>query len=207
MAWYSADDLEVYLQASGLFSIPTASPSTLLDLAGAVTASQEAFERDTLWFPFLKQNTDVTRYYDVVEGRLLDLQAGLLELTSVTLAGQALVEDSDFFLMPQNSDLRGLAFTYIEFSHCPNGGRKSIAITGRWGRVSTLPDEVKQAVLAKAASLVAPQLHALASQGLMRWREGDVEQSSGTEPFDSLVRNWERTFAECVRRYRRLAMA
>lgn len=207
MAWLSAGDLETYLQSAGLLSIPNTSPGTLLDLTSAIVASEEAFERDTLWFPFLKQNTDVTRYLDPPEGRLLDLEAGLLALTSVTLAGRTLVLGADFFLLPHNNTLRGLPTTYLEFTRIPSGGRGCIAITGRWGRVETLPEGVKQAVLAKAASLLIPQIHASITKGLMSWREGDVEQVSGGELFGSLVANWDRAFSECVKRYRRLAMA
>lgn len=203
MSWCSAEELLVFLQAGGL----VVGSETSLDLEGVLGASQEAFERDTLWFPFLKQDTDVTRYFDPPEGRLLELQAGLLELTSVTLAGRGLVQNTDLFLMPQNAGLRGLPTTYIEFSRSPCGGRRSIAITGRWGRVNTLPAEVKQAILAKGASLLVPQLQASFSQGLSSWREGDVEQLSGSEPFTSLSRGWEKSYNECVRRYRRLVMA
>ncbi len=207
MSWLIADDLEAFLQAGGLIGVPLSSTEVLLDLAGAVSAAQERFEQEVQWFPFLKQNTDVTRYFDPNETRFLDLQGGLMTLTSVSIAGVAQVENTDFFCMPKNANLRGLPVTYLEFARVPTGRRGSIAVTGRWGCVATLPDSVKQAVLGKAAVLLVPQIHAAFSRGLLRWREGDVEQSSGVEPFASLVQVWERGYAETVRHYRRLVMA
>lgn len=207
MGWLTADDLKAFLQAGGLIGVPLSSTETLLDFAGAVSAAQERFEQEVRWFPFLKQNTDVTRYFDPNETRFLDLQGGLITLTSVSIGGTALVENSDFFCMPRSASLRGVPITSLEFARVPTGRHGSIAVTGRWGCVATLPDSVKQAVLGKAAVLLVPQIHAAFSRGLLRWREGDVEQSSGAEPFASLVQGWERGYAEAVQHYRRLVMA
>jgi hypothetical protein len=159
------------------------------------------------WHPFLKESADSTRYFDPSGLRLVDFQAGLISLTSLTLHGAAQTLNADFFLLPAQASERGLPFTYIEFARAARGSRRSIAVTGRWGRVETLPEEVRQAVLAKAACLLAPQMLALVSQGLARWREGDVEQQSGAEPFASLTRGWEATFEQTVRGYRRPSLA
>jgi hypothetical protein len=207
MSWLTADDLEAFLQAGGLLEVPLSRTETLLDLAGAVSAAQERFEQEVRWFPFLKQNTDVTRYFDPNETCILDLQGGLMTLTSVSLAGVVQVENTDFFCMPKNAGARGVPITSLEFVSVPSGRRGSIAVAGRWGCVAALPDSVKQAVLGKAAVLLIPQIHAAYSRGLLRWREGDVEQSSGAEPFASLVQGWERGYAEAVRHYRRLVVA
>jgi hypothetical protein len=207
MSWVAGGELEAFLQGAGLISAPRVSPETLLDLEGALASAQEAFEARVNWRPFLQGGADSTRFFDAPKSRLLDLQGGLLSVASVTVSGVAQVVNSDYFLMPENASLRGLPSTYLEFSRLLVGGRRAVAVTGRWGRVSTLPEDARQAVLAKASVFLAPQLQGYRSQGLSRWQEGDVEQWSGAEPFGAIVRGWEAAFEMAVRRYRRAVVA
>lgn len=207
MSLISGNDVKAFLQMTGLIATPPTEQEGLLDFAGAAHAAELMFLKSVRWFPFVSDGSIQTRQFDPPSGRFLDLQGGLLSLTSVTASGANLTPNTDAFLSPRNAPYEGLPYTGIEFYRQPCGLKRSISVTGVWGRVPSLPDDVREALLAKAAATLAPQLQAYVSRGLSRWREGDVEQWSDGEPFRGLAARWERIYAETVRLYRLTTIA
>lgn len=207
MSLISGNEVKTYLEATGLIATPPSEQESLLDFAGVAHSAEQAFLQSVRWFPFVSEGTTQTRQFDPPSGRLLDLQGGLLSLTSVTVSGMTLTPNVDVFLSPQNAGYAGLPYSGLEFYRNPCGRKRSISVTGVWGRVTSLPDDVREGLLAKAATLLAPQLHAYISRGLSKWREGDVEQWSHGENFANIEASWTQIYADTVRRYRRTTIA
>ena len=174
MSLISGSEVQTFLEATLLIANPPSSTESLLDFSGAAMAAEEAFLQSVRWVPFVSDGSTQTRLFDPPSGRLLDLQGGLLSVSQITVSGMPLTVNLDVFLSPQSADYTGLPYTGLEFFRPAWGRKRSIAVTGVWGRVTSLPDDVREALLAKAASLLAPQLQAYLSRGLTRWREGDT---------------------------------
>lgn len=171
--WPQPADVQQLLMAAGLW--PTASgqqATATTEIAVALPATVAAFERRTGWLPFLAGDTS-TRAFDGPDVRgLLDLNSGLIEITSLTVAGQPYIENTDYWLRASNAPFPLAPYDGIQFTSralalntmlAPN----QIMITGRWGYGATLPSDVWDAVRGGAAALTAPRL-ASASTGVVR---------------------------------------
>lgn len=174
-----------------------------LDTDGAAAAAADDWERQTRWLPFLSSGLSETRSFDPpVDSPILFLSAGLLSLTRITVnvvggsAGVPLVAGRDFRLLPQNAPAQSKPSEIVEFlsggypagawqagfagigyGFSPLAGAYgqagSVQITGEWGRVLAVPADAQQAVLRMGALLLAPEMAAAISKGLVERKAGD----------------------------------
>lgn len=163
-------DLTEALQ--GLGTDPALLQTMASRISGAIAAAVEQWETSVAWHPYLADAEDSTRYFDpptrpsgggrVPGTKTLYLKGGLISLTSLTVSGTAFARDLDFYTRPDNAAVRGQAITEIDFLAPLYGLPRTIAVTGRWGRVTQIPDDVWIAILDYAKSQVLPEI----------WRQG-----------------------------------
>ena len=125
-------------------------------------------------------------------------------------SGTVLVPNLNFFLRPQNAATRSLPVTEIEFLAPPRGVPQSIAITGVWGRVLLLEDNVWQAVMQRAASLSAPELSLSLSGGYFERKIGDsLKRFGGSDdsgPLAQQITLWDNNFNSAVKNKKRITV-
>ncbi len=156
-------DLASRLKADGV------SPETIAafqDGGMLLDATQSAvsdWEDATNWHPYLA-GSPAPRLFDAplsvsggrnVPGSRVDLDAPLLSLMSVACGGRVLTADRDFFAAPRNAPAADKPYLWITFAVPPAG---SVVITGRWGRVAVIPDNVWDAIISQAHNFLAPDL-------------------------------------------------
>jgi hypothetical protein len=217
-AWPTTDELQDYLLATRIESATDSTLSGLLDLQGAIDAAVEDFEGATGYKPFLADSvagslsgngeTAVTRYFTPDMTDLLDLHAGLVWIESVAVGvsntsdGTALDEDEDWYAMPENAATEEKPWSWIEFAAAQTGSRRSIAVRGIWGYSYYVPELAFQAVLARAAELLMPQIVTLMTSGLVRRRAGDEEEQYGDKPYVTQTAAWRSLFDRACQRFR-----
>lgn len=173
MAYPVASDLQAFLQGAGMLSNPLTAAQSLVDLTQPCQTASALWETRTAWFPFLSTGVDETRVCDapgpelpdsgyllVLEGggREILLQAGLLSLTTLSIATVPYILGTQFWLYPQNASNRGKPWTKIRFIQPIYDRPQDIQIVGKWGRQLTLSADVFRSVLKLAALEVLPQL-------------------------------------------------
>ena len=215
----TADDLEAYLLTLGIYpSDPPRAELAALDLPGKAAAAVAEWETRTGYKPFLANGSDTTRIYDPPgHGRYLELGTGLLSVsalfTGVTAEtpGTERVEGTDFWLEAVEAAYEGGPYEVITFPGGWGGPRRSIAITGRWGYASTVPDDAWQAILMRGAALCAPQLSLVLGGGAesVRVLSSEVRYPSAAQggPLASQAAGWQSLFDAAVRRYRRVEIS
>lgn len=204
MAAPTSTDLQNLLNASGL----PASAITALSgqLAGAVNASIEAFQRETGRYPFIAEADDSTRLFDppgdqsssstsplrMGGEKVLELPFPYRSITSISTGlsptnsgGKLLVAEEDYFLKPSGYDLKGKPIEWIEFRMSVLGGSNSVKIVGKAGSYTDWPADAFQAVLSMAAASLAPLLMTQVSGGFESWEEADVKEKFGTGQFEA----------------------
>lgn len=147
----------------------------------------------------------------------LFLRTGLTVLTSLTIGvsptdtGTALTVNRDFFLRPENALLANRPYTEIVFEQNQRGIRDSIVIVGEWGfcpfvvgstTTWTIPDDAWSAILDAAMVEIGPQLSILVSGGLLEWKEADVSEKYGANPYQAQVEAASMRYQRAVNRYR-----
>jgi hypothetical protein len=208
MAYPTADDLKDFIKSTGLTSDVSVAPYSYMDWEGAVEAAAEEFERSVGWFPFLSSGSASARTFDAPVPNYrdlprLELQGGLVSLTSVTASGNT-ITTPNLVTKPDNATSRGLpitalAFWRVAFPPTP----KCVTVTGVWGFCSTLPSAVSRAVTARAAQLLFAEVSMGVSGGIVRKKEGDEEWQYGNDDFKMAMEEYGRQFQEIVRRYKR----
>jgi|GEM_PF-3159285 len=195
--WPGSADLQAFIQAAGFDTSP-------VDLVGAAAAGQAQFEMIAGWRPFLGA-TQTRKFDGPPEGRLF-LGAGLLALTSLTVDGTAFVADTDFYLMPDNADLAGAPWTWVEFASAPSCSRRGVVIVGTWGRVTAIPEVVRHAVLCFGAIEAMPSIIAEKSGGVQQWTEGDVSERYGPDGVQAITAGWWDAGVKAARKYKAAAV-
>lgn len=188
---------------------------------GSAEAALDAFQTDTRQQPFLKDASDVTRYFDPPGpesrlenqfyrggGKLLQLEAGLLSCTSISLGvnadnpnGDAMDLQRQLRLMPQNAAARGKPYTWIEFFFPVYGSPGSLKIVGKWGYSAQVPEDAWQAVLKKAAAMSTPAVIQALSDGLAAWSEGDASEKYSPIDLETSATRWDNEVDACILRY------
>jgi len=196
-----------FLLAAQLITDVTVTPDSLLDYSGAADSAASAWENAVRWFPFLEDGSDVARTYDPPEERLLKLGAGLMTCTSVTVGGTTYTLNQNYWLRPTNALIKGQVYTEIEFFrtlYLPNI-RNTIIVTGKWGRTATVPADVKQALLCKAAALLMPQVLAkISGGGVSEARlEGAITEKYSISDLENMRPAWDKAYNQCVSRWMR----
>lgn len=208
MGYPTQTDLKNFVKGQGLGIDPTASPYTFWDWAGAASAASSEFERAVRWFPFLASGSDSSRTFNAPVPNFTDLPrlelgGGLVSLTSVTVSGNAVVSPY-VQTKPDNATAKGLPITALAFWRKPFPALPlCVSVTGNWGFCATLPDDVFQAVLRRAAQLLMAESLLSVSGVTSKWKEGDVEQQTGTDSVKLAVQSYEQAFERVVVRYRR----
>ena len=177
------------------------------------------WEQRTGWEPFLADGVDVTRLYDPPGpnvtrqggilnlrggGKKLFLDAGLVALTSLNVAGIAYELGTMFWLRPDNAPARRKPFTWIEFLVPVFGSPQSVSITGRWGFWTAIRQQVFEAVLQHAAELCVPQIALNVSNGLYKVDDVQYAGSGGMTPLSTERQEWHDYFEETVAEFERL---
>lgn len=147
--------------------------------------------------------TTQTRRYDPPTNvrRTLELGADLLSVSSLTVEGITMVENTDFVLEPYNAAADGKPFRWIVFTtRCwpyrlmPTQFR-SVVITGTWGLSTAIQAQLWQACLCQGAINCYPELALAISKGLQMLKEGDVEQmyarGKGNGPLVEEMAGWQ----------------
>jgi len=229
MAYPGGLDLSIYLVSTGLLPASSQSLSQqLMDMDGVMGAVSAEFERATGYLPFLSDGTSATRVFDGPEGSILQLRAGLISLSNLTINTTVYTENTQFVLQPTDGAARNLPYTYVDFGSgwggsgygvgdfgfgagnqiglgYVGGGRRAISITGVWGYASTLPLDVKDALLARACVRLAPRLALQVSGGLYSERRLNSETRYGGGKVSVLsqeVQMWQSQYEAAVNAYR-----
>jgi hypothetical protein len=180
------------------------------DLGAKVGAAIADWERDTGHLPFLAASSMSVHYFDPPRRSCrLDFDGGLASLSSLTISGTTLTVDEDFFLMPTNAAARGLPITGVEFAAPVSGEPRSIAVTGRWGYATTLPDAAYEAILCKALLYSQPELALGVSKGVYSVQDEKFSMrygGGGVTPLMAETERWRCSYRDAVRRYRRIAL-
>lgn len=182
-------------------------------------AAKEDFEFRTGWEPFLA--TTQTRKYDGMESGLLDLEGGLLTLTSLKVgttndyAGDLQTEGRDFKLLPRNAPLRGRPYTMIEFAgYLRDSITGWVEIQGSWGRFATIPQVVYQAHLQQAAR--SRQIQSTGGSSISgtvsEVRQDDLtikttETSGSSTDETTAIGAWQKSWDALIACYKRLKVA
>lgn len=203
-------ELQQFLVAAGLVTNPIEGLEQYLELGQAIEAATEWLEEYSGYYPFVADAAASARRFSPGEDRLLLLRAGLLSVTWVKTGllidgsgGTSLTRDQDYRLLPETAEHRGKPWTMIEFASVPSGDPRSIEIKGSWGYCSAATAAASRAVLARATCELLPQIGQRLSEGVVKWREGDVERQYGDEPLAGLrVQMDQAAMANAPRRVR-----
>jgi hypothetical protein len=182
-----------------------------LDADALIADAVAEWETRTGWYPYLSTGQAQTRLFDPPrEGRVLSLEGGLLSLSSLAIgvipdqtgsyqdgvgtAGTVLVNNLNFYLAPRNAAVRGQAFTEVEFLSRVRGVPQSVGVTGVWGRVPEVPDDVWRVILGYGAFLAVPEMGLSATNGLVKVDDVTFTTSTGVSPIQALAAQWEKRF-------------
>jgi len=158
--WPTPAEVQAHLTLAGAWGDISDDLSSVIQ--GAIDATVRDFEDQTGWNPFLAAAADSTRYFDAPGpysngylgrtggGNKLELDGGLLSVTSLTVDGVTKMEGDDFQLRSPGGGWPNTKVLFLNgrvYSE-PNG----IVITGKWGFSTEIPANVWEAVRDKAAA-------------------------------------------------------
>ena len=207
-------DLRRFLYAANLIDSATEPTGryALLDYGGAVNGARAEFERRT--GRVFVSSVEVTEAFDPVTVRngRLDLGREWYSISSVEVDGTAQTVTDDFLLEPYG----GPPYSSIRFlvswtAPVPWGSLATVEVTGvrGWGSV---PDDVWQAILRRAAGTLLPsvvgiQTSGMAAAGVASLRLGDADvafkpPTAGSSSGSLMGSGWDAVFESAVSAYR-----
>ncbi len=225
----ASPDVYNYLRALGFSTDKLESLMPRFVTAGPAAA---LWEQQSLWRPFLSTGQTEDRYFDPPEDtRYLDLGAGLISCTSLSTGavqdgptGTALTPGQGYRLLPLNAPASGRPYEVVEFLSGGYGGSGgtgyafsafggggyggygaagSVKVSGVWGRCLALPEDVRQAILDKAAAAALTAMNLALSGGLSEITNADGSRVKfagvvsglfqGSASFDALSAQYRRT--------------
>lgn len=190
-------DLTAYLAQAKLQNVAT------LQLAWAVEAARDEFE-NAVGYHVLAE--DGVRRFDAPRNAngMVDFREPCASVTSVVFEGSPMIEGTDYWLHPNNAPERKRPYRMIEmyksYPYQLPGLRRTLVITGKWGLSTEVPDDIFQAILARAAILLIPAIKAAISRGLVSWSEAGVQENYGTDPLAFLEEGWKAVYDDVVKR-------
>lgn len=167
---------------------------------------------------FLAPATAVTRYYDPPTDRarvlFIDDFATVTGIVyqPVGSSAETLTASTDYVLEPRNGPSESRPYTQVRFLNrswmLPLSSTLygSIAITGRRGYATSLPDNIWLAILARAAGNLWQAHRAGVTQGILGFTEGDLKIDFGVEPGKAMTEGWQAQYAAVVAQYQRLSL-
>lgn len=140
------------------------------------------------------------RYFTLQESSRLDLRGGILLDLAVVVDGVALVDGTDFYGVQRDpmGPVREIHFTTLTCSR-----QNGVAVSGRWGCVTSLPRTVWDALIKKAMANVL-QVALGPSGAVIREKAGPVEYDYAEA--GSLLKAWTAKFDDACDRYRRTSL-
>lgn len=194
-------ELAAFLTSSGLATTETA-------VKGMAAAAATEWEAETGWRPFRAADSAATYAYDApAHGQWLDLDAPFLTVTEVKVgvtlddpAGTVLTLDEDYYLPRYQAPYERIQFACRFLRH-----PKSIRVTGRKGYCIDLPDDVYQAILARAASNASVMVQGAAGP-VRRIEQGPVKYEFDLTSGRGQADRWDAQFARTVARYKRITL-
>lgn len=209
--WPTDSDLAARIESCGVVDTDC-QQFQAIDLAAKIEAAIDTFEECTRWTPFLAGEEPTTRTYDWPAGGYLNLDGGLVSLTSVASGGQALTAGLHYVPKPDNAPQRKKPYTSLALRAglslplgMSYGFRRTVEVTGVWGCVNSVPAGVFEAVLGYAAALCVPELALSISSGL--YKMDDIQfAGSGVTPLSSERAMWEAAFQSAVTRFKRIVL-
>lgn len=209
-AWPTVAQVTEAFESQGL----TAPDSLAVHIDAAVNRWQSL----TGWNPYFpvsgaeKDDTPRTYFYDPPQfnNKTLWFTQPWESITTLktgitpTYAGDTLVADTDYRLLPANRTFTSLPIIGVEFAKYPNGGWSSISITGVPG-VAAIPDDVWLAVRDEAMRLAiieTMQGESTASEV----RQGPITLKFDNDEGRSKLDRWSKQFSNVVNRHKRIAI-
>lgn len=210
----TGEDLMAFLYGASLIDSATAPTGRYASLGydAACRAAAAEFERRT-GRRFLP--TATVELFDPVTDRngRLSLGREWATITRVEVDGTVLTEGDDYVLEPYSGvgpPYRFLRFLTVATAPVPWGSLATVEVTGTRGAGSSVPDDVWQAVLQRAASILLPSVVGIltsgaAAGGIASLRLGDADvafraPSAGSS--GSMGGGWDATFERTVAAYR-----
>jgi hypothetical protein len=200
----STTDLTTYLTSIGVTAPAAVDEQGILN---AVTAELEQrtgrtkFEGDSqltevrYTLPWPQGESVILEIRDVWE--LSEVRTGW---TGAVDSGTLLTEYTDFEVLPMQYELRNLPIEAIKFRYCPTTEPGAIMVKGKLGVQQTMPRDVFNAILAKAAAQVLTQI-AGAEGSITDQKQGDRQVKFGTSDGQSTIQRLQREFDLCVSRW------
>ncbi len=207
-AWITSSELTSYLNSLGVTTMPSG-----IDLDDEVQAAIDQFEAETGYIPFLAETVDSTTLYDPNGTEMLDLLSGYVSITSVSVgvplggSGTEVDEGSYWFGWPSSPASRSQPIQFLRFVSPQYGDPGSIAVVGKRGFGSTIPQRAWNAVRDMAASSVITT-HEGFGGAVKREKMGSVEtefasSSAGLAGFHlSAATAW----GDALKMYRRIRL-
>jgi hypothetical protein len=226
MAYPIGDDLVAFMTGAGV-TLPKG-----IDADELINATIEEWEKETGYAPFLQTENDIALSVPFPSSRALTLPSALLVLTSITLSGQPLTANTHYRIGPEGGAIVGKPFEWIRFTDylatnnpgMPNG---TLEITGKWGRVATIPASVKLAMLGKAG-ILASQMQTQAQSGksssaesgecggddadisgpmaVLEQDEVKVQFATSVAERNAAVAQWQATWDKAIKQWRRVTV-
>lgn len=188
MPWPDEAEFTAFLQAAGLVAIPPNTVNSLLDLTDILAAAVEEWNELTGYWPFLATGVPETRSFEYPTGPIMQFDGGVPPGTTVTVATNVNVTNSygteqtsgiNFQLWPIDAPNRQIPYVGIEFlTRVFRGFSSHIEVTADWGYCTdaNLPRSARRALMALGALEALPQILTHLANGVIMWREGDVEK-------------------------------
>lgn len=209
-AYPTAAEVQSFLEACGI----TVSAGLLTQLDNFVEQAVDTFEDEA--GRVILAGSSETRYFDppVEKGTQVLYIPDMVTVTTVSFTpmngtATTLTVNDDYFLMPYDAAVRYEPFTMMKFAPrwsgpLTSGLFRSIAITGRYGYWTSIPNDVYMAVMNLAAANGLLMQGANASTGVVRKKIEDFEVEYGSNSYSGQVKAWTNLAEQTIKRYRRI---